>query len=148
MSARLSHEVRPPNDVSAAREWMGGIDEEVLGFRRDAYHEFLVRTNPTEAMAITRDGEPVGYCYISKSGHIGPLAIASAANGRHAVRAVVRRALDDGSGNLSIIVPGPSELLMSAAIDLGFRIHEPLLLMAEREFGDWHRYMPRSPGHM
>jgi hypothetical protein len=61
---------------------------------------------------------------------------------------VVRRALDDGSGNLSIIVPGPSDVLMSAASDFGFRIHEPLLLMAEREFGDWHRYMPRSPGHM
>ena len=62
-------EVGPHNDASVAREWMGGIDEEVLSFRRDAYHEFLALTDPTEAMAITRDGEPVGYCYISKSGH-------------------------------------------------------------------------------
>ena len=47
-----------------------------------------------------------------------------------------------------MIVPGPSDVLMSAASDFGFRIREPLLLMAERAFGDWPRYMPRSPAHM
>ena len=127
---------------------MGRIDGEVLGFRRDAHHDFLFRADPGEATRITRDGHPVGYCYISKTGQIGPFAIVPAADGRRAVGAALRRALGHRPGTLSMIVPGSADVLMRAATDFGFRVDEPLVLMAERPFGNWHCYMPRNPGHM
>jgi GNAT superfamily N-acetyltransferase len=143
-----TYNVRLRSDVPNVQELIGKIDVEVLGFRRDAYHDFLCQGAPAEAMLLFRDSEPVGYCYITVSGHIGPLAITPGADGRQAVRAVIARALNTHPPMVSMIVPGPSDVLMCAAGDSGFRIAEPLLLMAERAFGQWHSYMPRSPGHM
>ena len=78
----------------------GGARRRGFGFRRDAYHELLWRTAPIEAMAITRDGGPVGYCYISKSDHIGPLAIGLAEYFRDTVEAGVRADFSGDEGKI------------------------------------------------
>ena len=97
---------------------------------------------------MDQSGEPIGYCYISNTGHIGPMAIEPAANVQLALQAVIRKAITPERWQISIIAPGPSDALMRTAIDLGFRITEPLLLMANQPFGNWHCYAPRSPSHM
>ena len=145
----IAYLVRPLQEVTNAMEHIARIDEKILEFRRDTYHEFLCRTGPTEGMVIMdQSGEPIGYCYISNTGHIGPMAIEPAANVQLALQAVIRKAITPERRLISIIVPGPSDALMRTAIDLGFRITEPLLLMANQPFGNWHCYAPRSPGHM
>jgi len=144
-----AYAVRPLHEVAPTEEWVDEIDEKVLGFRRSAYHDFLSQTSPKEAMAIvSATGEPKGYCYISRTGHIGPLAIEPAADLRQAVQAVMRQAIASKHQQISIILPGFSEPLVRTASKLGFRINEPLLLMANQAFGNWQCYAPRSPGHM
>ena len=88
-----TYEVRPLN-YAAVTEWMGALDEEVLGFRRDAYHGFLQQSAPTEAMTITRDGEPVGVLLHSEVlvTSVRRPKSRPVANGRYAVGAAVRRA--------------------------------------------------------
>jgi hypothetical protein len=49
---------------------------------------------------------------------------------------------------VSIIVPGRADVVMQAALALGFRIEEPYVLMASRPFGNWGNYLARTPGFL
>lgn len=72
------------------RDWLGRIDEEVLGFRRESHHEFLLGGFAARAVRIERAGRPAGYAYVSAEGHIGPLAVAPGTDPKDVVGAVVR----------------------------------------------------------
>jgi ribosomal protein S18 acetylase RimI-like enzyme len=130
------------------REWIGSIDEEVLGFRRDAHHRFLLDGFAGSAVQIEHAGRPVGYAYIWAEGHIGPLAVAPDADGRAVVEAALRCALESRPSHVSLIISGRSDLIFGALSKLGFRIDEPFVLMSERQFGDWRSYFPSNPGYM
>jgi len=130
------------------QEWIGRIDEEVLGFRRDAHHRFLLDGFAGSAVQIEQAGRPVGYAYVSAQGHIGPLAIAPGADGRAVIETALRCALESRPANVSLIVPGRSDLIFGALSEMGFRIDEPMVLMSERQFGDWRSYFPSNPGSM
>jgi hypothetical protein len=127
------------------QEWIGRLDDEVLGFRRDAHHRFLLDGFAGSAVQIEHAARPVGYAYISAEGHIGPLAVAPDADGRAVVKTAVRCALKSGSAHVSLIIPGRSDLIFADLSELGFRIDEPFVLMSERQFGDWHSYFPSNP---
>jgi hypothetical protein len=128
-------------------EQFGAIDEAVLGFRRDRHHAFLSRTN-VRTFTIEKDGAVAGYAYVSPEGQIGPVAVAPPEDASQAIGATIAAALKTEAQHLSIIVPGASEALMAKATELGFRIMEPLVLMAEKPFGNWRNYVPRDPGYM
>lgn len=132
-------------DQSAA--WVGDIDEEVLGFRRDAHHAFLRGAGTAEAVQIQHDGSPVGYAYLSPSGHIGPLAIAPNADAARVVEAAIRCALRVGSDEVSLIVPGSADRILAALSEIGFRLVEPYVVLSARPFGRLERYMPSNPGY-
>jgi GNAT superfamily N-acetyltransferase len=80
--AAADHEAVPIAPWPEPREWLGQIDDEVLGFRREEYHAFLLGGPAARAVRIVRAGCPAGYAYISAEGHIGPLAIAPGAGRR------------------------------------------------------------------
>jgi len=129
-------------------EWTGRIDQQLLGFRRDLHHKFLLGGFAAGAVRIERAGGTVGYAYISAQGHVGPLAIAPGADAKAVVTTALRCALESRPSYVSMIVPGRADVVMQAALALGFRLEEPYVLMASRPFGDWCNYLPRIPGFM
>jgi len=100
------------------------------------------------AARIEHAGRAAGYAYISARGHVGPLAIAPDADAKAVVTTALCCALEGGARQVSMIVPGRAEIIMQTALALGFRIEEPLVLMAWRPFGNWCNYLPRSPGFL
>ena len=131
-----------------SRDWLGGIDEEVLGLRRDLHHRFLLGGAAARAIRIERAGRPAGYAYISAQGHVGPLAIAGDADAQAVVATALRCALAGGPERVSMVVPGRADAVIGMVAALGFRIEEPYVLMSARPFGNWSNYLPSSPGFL
>lgn len=129
-------------------EWTGRIDQELLGYRRDLHHQFLLGGFAARAVRIEHAGRAAGYAYISAEGHVGPLAISPAADAKAVVTTALRCALEGGARQVSMIVPGRAEIVMQTALALGFRIEDPYVLMAWRPFGNWCNYLPSTPGFM
>jgi ribosomal protein S18 acetylase RimI-like enzyme len=129
-------------------EWTGRIDQELLGFRRDSHHKFLLSGGAARAIRIERAGRAVGYAYVSAEGQIGPLAIASDADAKAVVTTALCWALESRPSQVSMIVPGRADVVMRAVLALGFRIEEPYVLMATQPFGHWCNYLPRTPGFL
>ena len=142
------YEVSPIEPWPGCREWLGRIDEEVLGFRRESHHEFLLGGFAARAVRVERAGRPVGYAYISAEGHIGPLAVAPGADPKNVVGAVVQCALEGRPKQVSMVVPGRADRILETVSVLGFRIDEALVLLSTRPFGDWRNYLPSNPGFM
>jgi len=130
------------------REWLGRIDEEVLGFRRESHHAFQLGGVAARALRIEQAGRPVGYAYVSGAGHVGPLAVSPGADAGEALKAAVRGALEVQPKQVSMVVPGRADRMLDVAFGLGFRIDEPFVLLSARPFGDWSRYLPSNPGFM
>src|ERR1700738_4417564 len=131
-----------------AGEWIVRIDRELLGFGRDLHHQFLLGGFAARAVRIEHAGRAVGYAYISARGHVGPLAIAPDADAKAVVTTALRCALEGGATRVSMLVPGRADVVMQTALAVGFRIEEPLVLMAWRPFGNWSNYLPRTPGFL
>jgi ribosomal protein S18 acetylase RimI-like enzyme len=144
---RSSRYACSPIAVGAAVDWLGQIDSDILGFRRDRHHEYLLRTDAT-GFRIEEGGSTVGYAYASPEGHIGPLAVAPGADSAEVVSAAMEAALSLQPQQLSLIAPGGADALMAKVIEHGFHIVQPLVLMSARSFGDWSNYVPRDPGYM
>ena len=138
----------PESGEWPAGEWIGRIDQELLGFRRDLHHQFLLGGVAARAVRIEHSGNAAGYAYISAGGHVGPLAIAPDADAKAVVTAALRCALEGGAKRLSMLVPGRADVVMQTVLALGFRIEVPLMLMASWPFGNWCNYLPRTPGFM
>jgi GNAT superfamily N-acetyltransferase len=147
-SADAGYEITPIAPWPESGEWTGRIDQELLGFRRDLHHQFLLGGFTARAVRIEHAGRAAGYAYISAEGHVGPLAIAPDADAKAVVTTALRCALEGGARQVSMLVPGRAEIVMQTALALGFRIEEPLVLIAWRPFGNWSNYLPRAPGFL
>ena len=146
--ADAGYDVSPIAPWPEAGEWIGRMDQELLGFRRDLHHQFLLGGIAARAVRIEHAGRAAGYAYISAQGHVGPLAIAPDADARAVVTTALRCALEGGARQVSMIVPGRADAVMQSVLGLGFRIEEPYVLMAGRPFGNWCNYLPRAPGFL
>jgi ribosomal protein S18 acetylase RimI-like enzyme len=142
------YDVTPIAPWPESGEWIGRIDQPLLGFRRDLHHQFLLSGFAARAVRIEHAGHPAGYAYISAQGNVGPLAIAPDADAKAVVTAALRCALEGGARQVSMIVPGRADVVMQTALALGFRVEEPYVLMAQRPFGNWCNYLPSGPGFM
>src|SRR5206468_3960403 len=146
--ADAGYAVTPIAPWPESGEWTGRIDQELLGFRRDLHHQFLLGGVAARAVRIEHAGRAAGYAYISAQGHVGPLAIAPDADPKAVVTTALRCALEGGARQVSMLVPGRADVVMQTALALGFRIEEPYVLMAWRPFGNWCNYLPRDPGFL
>src|SRR5712691_8145983 len=142
------YDITPIAPWPESGEWTSRIDQELLGFRRDLHHQFLLGGFAARAVRIEHAGRAAGYAYISAQGHVGPLAIAPDADAKAVVTTALRCALEGGAKQVSMLVPGRADVVMQTALALGFRIEEPLVLMAWRPFGNWCNYLPSAPGFM
>jgi GNAT superfamily N-acetyltransferase len=152
--ADTGYDLTPIASWPEAGEWIATIDQELLGFRRDLHHQFLLggfaapAGFAARAVRIEHAGRAAGYAYISAQGQVGPLAIVPGADAKAVVTTALRCALEGGATKVSMIVPGRAEIVMQTALALGFRIEEPYVLMAWRPFGNWCNYLPSTPGFM
>ena len=146
--AAADYEATPIAPWPEPKEWIGQIDQELLGFRRDSHHRFLLGGFAARAMRIERAGRPAGYAYISAQGHVGPLAIAPDADAKPVMAAALRCAVDSRPTQVSMVIPGRADIILRAALALGFRIEEPYVLMSAQPFGNWCNYLPSSPGFL
>jgi GNAT superfamily N-acetyltransferase len=123
------------------------IDVRALSVSREKHHRYLLGDSTTSGFTIHAGSECVGYVYVSE-GHIGPLAVRRPDLVGPAFATALSFAARSNSANVSAFVPGASEPALTAATEHGMRLTFPMLLMSNRQFGDWVSYLPRNPGFM
>jgi GNAT superfamily N-acetyltransferase len=136
-----------PLDASAL-DALAQIDVSALGASREKHHRYLAEEGTLHGFALHAAEGCVGYVYVGADGHIGPLAVNAADVVRPAFAAALAIAADLAPAQVSAFVSGESADALAAAVACGMRIHIPFVLMSNRRFGDWSRYLPRNPGFM
>jgi len=126
-----------PTVLAALRD----IDLEILGFARDAVHEFLL--GDRSGTLYRRGGRAVGYGYEGKS--TGPIALCEASD-FPAVLARSEAAAARGDGRFGVNVPLVNRSAVDHLLARGFQLLDlPTLLMSDEPFGDFERYVVSSP---
>ena len=138
---------RPIGAVVTDFEALQRIDMRSLGVSREKHHRYLLTVPGMEGFFIEDGGVRVGYAYLAASGHIGPLAVSDPRWMPGAFNAVLAKAVEHGSQQVSAFVPGTNEAL-SIAARLQMRFTLPMVFMSTQNVGDWARYLPRNPGFM
>jgi GNAT superfamily N-acetyltransferase len=138
----------PLQDSAAHLRDLAQIDARVLGSPREKHHRFLIDDDATRGVLFYAGDARAGYAYVSSGGHIGPLAVVQPDATGTAFRTALHIAAQGSSSHVSAFLPGTSEAALSLAMELGMRITFPMILMSNRDFGDWRLYLPRNPGFM
>jgi ribosomal protein S18 acetylase RimI-like enzyme len=150
LASRLTDQplrLEPLTAETARFDELALVDVSALGVSREKHHRYLLADSATSGFTIHAGRERVGYVYISE-GHIGPLAVRRPDLVGPAFATALSFAARSNSPNISAFVPGASEPALKAATDHGMRLTFPMLLMSNRQFGDWVSYLPRNPGFM
>lgn len=137
----------PIEPTTTHLQTLAQLDLGALGGSREKHHRYLLKDAAMRGVFLYDGGDCVGYAYVSATGHIGPLAVTQAPWMDAAFRTVLGLAADRGTKQVSALLPGPSAAL-SVALEHRMRIAFPMVLVSEREFGDWTCYLPRNPGFM
>ena len=121
------------------------LDTEALGFAHPQDHRFLRDEGRLGFLYRAADGSTVGYGYTSEAGRVGPVAVRDAAlvSGvlGHLLTVVTPR------GASALWVPGLADRAVVALLRAGLRLEGfPVLLCWTRQFADFSRYVPISPG--
>lgn len=127
---------------------LAALDVSALGVARERHHRFLLAEPTMQCVLFHQDGACVGYGYVAASGHVGPLVVTRTEVMAAALRAALTQAADTGAGQVSAFVPGNSEAALAVVAEQRMRIGFPMVLVSNRAFGDWTRYLPRNPGFM
>jgi GNAT superfamily N-acetyltransferase len=138
----------PLEDTASNMYRLAQIDVRALGVSREKHHRYLINDSATRGVILYAGDDCVGYVYVGPDGHIGPLAVAEASAIGAAFRTALKLAAESGSSQVSAFLPGTSDTALSIAVEHGMRITFPMVLMSTRDFGDWTKYVPRSPDFM
>lgn len=127
---------------------LAALDATALGVSREKHHRFLLNDPATKGFLLHDGGGCIGYAYVASTGHVGPLAVTRSDAMAPAFRTALKIAAEGESDQVSAFLPGNSEAALGVAADRRMRITFPMVLVSDREFGDWRRYLPRNPGFM
>ncbi len=121
------------------------LDRELLGVTHPIDHRYLRAESRRGWLYRGPDGAPLGYGYATEAGRVGPVAVRDAALMApvlgHLTTAVEPR------GAFALWLPGNADRAVVAALRAGFRLDQfPVLLCWDRQFADFGRYLPISPG--
>jgi GNAT superfamily N-acetyltransferase len=121
------------------------IDRELLGAAHPLDHNFLRAEGRSGWLYHGPDGSPIGYGYAGEAGRLGPVAVCDdellAPILGHLTSIVVPR------GAFATWIGGAADRAVVAALGAGFRLDRfPVLLCWDRQFADFSRYLPISPG--
>jgi GNAT superfamily N-acetyltransferase len=127
---------------------LDAIDATALGVSRAKHHHYLLADAATKGLLLyADDGSCIGYAYMA-NGHVGPLAVTKQDAVAPALAAALAFGAESGAVQVSAFIPGRCHSALRLAVESRMRMTFPMLLMADRDFGDWSRYMPRNPGFM
>jgi ribosomal protein S18 acetylase RimI-like enzyme len=138
----------PISDTPEHDTILATIDAGSVGSSRSKHHRYLRNDSVATGVLLFDGGECIGYAYISSDGHIGPIAVTRTDVLGDAFATALKVASDCGSSKISAFIPGTADAALTLAIANGMQISFPMVLMANRAFGDWTRYLPRNPGYM
>jgi GNAT superfamily N-acetyltransferase len=121
------------------------LDRATLGFAHPADHRFLRGESRRGWLYRGPDGGPLGYGYAGEGGRVGPVAALDemlvAPILGHLMSATQPR------GAFAIWLPGDADRAVTAVLRAGLRLDQfPVLLCWSRDFADFRRYLPISPG--
>jgi hypothetical protein len=132
------------SDIAA----LAAVDMSALGVSRAKHHRHLLGDPAMTGFLLRQGGDCIGYAYVASTGHVGPLAVTRRDAMGPALRAALKIAADGKSDQVSAFLPGNSEASLGVAAEHRMRLSFPMVLVSNREFGDWQRYLPRNPGFM
>jgi RimJ/RimL family protein N-acetyltransferase len=132
------------SDLSA----LAAIDLSILGVSREKHHKYLLGDSAMKGFLLYEHDDCIGYTYVASTGHIGPLGLRNHDNMEDAFSTSLNIAAEGQSNQISAFLPGSSEAALQVAAEYRMRIVFPMVLVSNREFGDWRRYLPRNPGFM
>jgi GNAT superfamily N-acetyltransferase len=124
---------------------IGALDREIAGFEHPQDHRDLRADRRTGYLYRGSDGQALGYGYVAASGRIGPIAVRDA----ELLPGVIGHLIGsiEPKGAYAIWVGGPADRALPNLLRAGFRIEGfPVLLLWDRPFADFRRYLPISPG--
>lgn len=127
---------------------LGALDTSALSVSREKHHKFLLSDPAMKGLLFYEGDDCIGYAYVASSGHVGPLAVTRHDAMAPVLRAALRIAAEGESNQVSAFLPGNCEAALGVAAEHRMRIALPMVLVSDREFGDWRRYLPRNPGFM
>ena len=127
---------------------LAALDTSALGISREKHHNYLLNDPTMKGFLLYEGDDCVGYAYVASTGHIGPLAVTKRDAMAPAFGAALRIAAEGNSDQISAFLPGNCEAALAVAAGHCMRITFPMVLVSDREFGDWRRYLPRNPGFM
>lgn len=127
-------------------ESLAAIDREVLGFRRDADHGWLL--GDRQGYLYRRAGLVVGYGYEGRSN--GPFALLEPADWptvlAHAEFTAARAEHKSGRGHFGVETPMANTAAVDYLLGRGYRIDDFIAqTMMDRPFGRFDRYIVTSP---
>ena len=132
------------SDLNRLRE----IDCGALGISRERHHRYLLSDNTLRGYFFHARDDCIGYAYVSATGHVGPLAVELPTAMDVAFTTALNLAAGSRASQVSAFLPGANEMALGIAAEHGMRITFPMVLVSNRAFGDWTRYLPRNPGFM
>jgi GNAT superfamily N-acetyltransferase len=127
---------------------LAALDSCALGVSREKHHDYLLNDPEMKGYFLYEADDCIGYAYVASTGHVGPLAVTKRDAMSAALSAALRIAAEGDSNQISAFLPGNCEAALTLAADYRMRITFPMVLVSDREFGDWRRYLPRNPGFM
>jgi GNAT superfamily N-acetyltransferase len=127
---------------------LAALDTSALSASREKHHRFLLNDPAMKGFLLSEGDDCIGYAYVASTGHIGPLAVTRRDAMAPALRTALRIAAEGPSDRISAFLPGSCEAALDVAIEHRMRMTFPMVLVSDREFGDWRRYLPRNPGFM
>jgi GNAT superfamily N-acetyltransferase len=127
---------------------LAALDTSALSVSREKHHNYLLNDPTMNGFLLYEGDDCIGYAYVASTGHVGPLAVTKRDAMGPALGAALRIAAEGNSNQISAFLPGNCEAALAVAADHRMRITFPMVLVSDREFGDWRRYLPRNPGFM
>jgi ribosomal protein S18 acetylase RimI-like enzyme len=141
MTMRSPLHAEPISAVPQTIEAFGAIDKQVLGFRRDTDHEFLLTNR--QGFLFSREGRPVGYGYVGKRS--GPFAALHAADLRGMLSYAENEAAARGI-EFGLEVPLTNSVVVSHLLERDFHMEAFFeVLMTDGDFGRFENYVFSSP---
>jgi hypothetical protein len=134
-----------PDGHARLADVVEGFDRDLIGFGHPQDHRFLRREGRLGFLYRDGSGTAVGYAYGAPSGRLGPVAVVD-----DELMAPVLGHLTsviDARGAFAVWVPGAADRAVVPLLGAGFRLDGfPLFLCWSRDFADFRRYLPISPG--
>ena len=140
--------IAPIENTAADAHRVAQIDVAVLGVSREKHHRYLLADSANKGVVFFSGNDCVGYAYVSRDGHVGPLAAARPTELDAVFSTALRLAADMDTPQVSAFIAGASETALRIAVEHGMQITLPMVLFSDHAFGDWSCYLPRNPGFM